>query len=226
MSMRRMTAEFQNTVFLEVLPMKKLLVFLALTSLFATSAFAINDSGDNSLGVYFDVSEFNMNCVDFTAAVPFSMYFVMANCTEASIGGYEFAWAFDPEPVGQYFVLSTILPPNALNIGDANNLIVGIGTPIPTEAATVLVEFSIMILVPGVAANITVGPSTPASIPLNTAFVSGESDLLPMNYSTYDGEFVILDNQGWVRPGVGTVGCPAPIATEKESFGNVKSLFR
>jgi len=205
--------------------MKKLLVFLALTSLFATTAFAINDSGDNSLGVYFDAPDFNMNCIDYAVSIPFNMYFVLANCTEEVVGGFEFAWALDPEPVGQYFILGTILPPSSLNIGDNNNLIVGIGEPYYTEAATVLVEFNIMILSPGIFADITVGPSTPASIPLNAAFVSGDSVLFPMNYSTVDGTFVTVDYQGWVRPGVGTIGCPAPIAVEDASWGSVKSLF-
>jgi hypothetical protein len=154
------------------------------------------------------------------------MYFVLADCSEAAVGGYEFAWALSPDPVGQYFVLGLILPPNALNIGDNNNLIVGIGDPLVTEAATVLCTFSLMILTPGIMADITVGPSTPASIPGETAFVSGESILFPMNYSTFDGEFVTRDNQGWVRPGIGTIGCPAPIAVEKESMGSVKALFR
>jgi hypothetical protein len=204
--------------------MKKLIVLLALTCL-TSSAFAINDTGTNSLGVYFD-PDFNMNCIDYTPAVPFPVYFVMANCSEAVVGGYEFAWAMTPDPVGQYFVLATLLPPDALNIGDNFNLIVGIGVPLITEAATVLVEFSMMVLTPGVMADITVGPSTPASIPGETAFVSGESILFPMNYSTFDGEFVTRDPQGWVRPGIGTIGCSAPIATEKESWGSVKALFK
>jgi hypothetical protein len=205
--------------------MKKLLVFLALTSLFATTAFAINDTGENSLGVYFDAPEFNTNCIDYAVSTPFNMFFVLANCTEEVIGGFEFAWALDPEPVGLYFILGSICPPSSLNIGDNNNLIVGIGEPYYTQAATVLVEFSMMILVPGISADIPVGPSSPASIPLNAAFVSGNSELFAMNYSTLDGTFVTLDNQGWVRPGVGTIGCPAPIAVEDASWGSVKALF-
>ena len=204
--------------------MKKLLVLLALTC-FASSAFAINDTGTNSLGVYFD-AEFNQNCVDYVPAAPFDMYFVLANCSVPAIGGYEFAWALDPDPAGQYFILNTILPPSSLNIGDNNNLIVGIGTPLATEPATVLVTFSVMVLTPGVMANITVGPATPASIEGESAFVSGESVLYPMNYSTFDGEFVTRDNLGFVRPGVGTIGCPAPIAVEKSTMGSVKALFR
>jgi len=206
--------------------MKKLLVFLALTSLFATTAFAINDTGENSLGVYFDAPDFNMNCLEYQVSVPTNMYFVLANCTEEIIGGFEFAWAFDPDPAGMYFILGTVLPPNALNIGDDHNFIVGIGSPYPSDVATVLVDMSLLFLAPGIIADITVGPSTPASIPGEAAFVSGNSELFAMNFSTFDGEFVTRDNLGWVRPGVGAIPCPAPIAVEDASWGSLKAMYK
>ena len=207
--------------------MKKLLLLLALTSLMIGSqAFAILDDGQNSLGVYFDAGTFEVNCYDPIPNVPFSMFFVLANCTEDIIGGFEFAWEFDPDPAGTYFTLGTILPPNALNIGDNNNFIVGIGSPYETNEATVLVEMQILFVVPPAEAFVTVGPSTPASIPGSAAFVSGESVLFSMRYSTVDGVNVIVDEMGWVRPGLGRIPCPGPIATEKASWGNVKALYK
>ena len=206
--------------------MKKLIAILALTCLTTSMAFAINDDGVNSLGVYFDAPGFNSNCLDYTPSVPANMYFVLANCSEDIIGGFEFGWNFDPDPAGLYFILGTILPPNALNIGDDHNFIVGIGAPYPTDVATVLADMSLLFLAPGIAADLTVGPSVPASIPGEAAFVSGNSELFPMNFSTFDGELVTRDSQGWVRPGVGAVPCPGPIAVEDQSWGNVKSLYR
>lgn len=207
--------------------MKKLILFLALTSLLIGSqASAILDDGPNSLGVYFDAPTFETNCVDFSPTVPFEMYFVLANCTEELIGGFEFSWAFDPDPAGLYFILNTTLPPNALNIGDNSNFIVGIGSPYPTSEATVLVWMQIMFVAPVVEANITVGPSVPASIPGYTAFVSGNSELFTMNFSTVDGVYVEVDDQGWVRPGVARTPCPGPIAVEQAPWGTVKALYK
>jgi len=206
--------------------MKKLIVILALTCLTTSMAYAINDSGDNSLGVYFDAPEFNVNCLDYQTSVPSNMYFVLANCTEELIGGFEFGWAFDPDPAGMYFILGTVLPPNALNIGDDQNFIVGIGSPYPSDVATVLVEMSLLFLAPGIIADITVGPSEPASIDGEAAFVSGNSELFAMNYSTFDGVFVTRDVLGWVRPGVGAIPCPGPIAVEDQSWGNVKAMYK
>lgn len=207
--------------------MKKLLVLVALTSLMIGSqAFAILDDGDNSLGVYFDAGTFEVNCYDPIPNVPFTMYFVLANCTEDILGGFEFSWTFDPDPVGTYFTLNTLLPPNALNIGDSNNFIVGIGTPYPTSEATVLVEMSLLFVIAPLEAYVTLGPSIPASIEGRAAFVSGESVLFPMNFSTVDGVNVIVDEMGWVRPGVARIPCPGPIATEKAAWGSVKALFK
>ena len=206
--------------------MKKLIVILALTCFTTSMAFAINDTGDNSLGVYFDAPDFNQNCLDYAPSAPANMYFVLANCTEDIIGGFEFGWAFDPDPAGLYFILSTVLPPNALNIGDDNNFIVGIGAPYPTDVATVLVDMSLLFLAPGIMADVTVGPSVPASIDGEAAFVSGNSELFPLNYSTFDGEFVTRDNLGWVRPGVAAIPCPAPIAVEESSWGSLKAMYK
>ena len=83
-----------------------------------------------------------------------------------------------------------------------------------------------LFIVPPAEAFVTVGPSTPASIPGNAAFVSGESVLFPMNYSTVDGVYVVIDDQGWVRPGLARIPCPGPIATEKAAWGSVKALFK
>jgi hypothetical protein len=209
--------------------MKKLVVFLALVSMGISSlAFGIMDQGENSLGVYFDAGTFEVNCIDPPVLEPFSMFFVMANCTQSSIGGFEFAWDLDPDPVGDYIVLSALLPPNSLNIGDNKNLIVGVGLPLVTGPATVLVEFQLLVLTPDFLANITVGPVDPPSIPFNTAFVDGNdpSILIPMTYSTLDGNGVTIDPEGWVRPGIGSFGCPGPVAVEQASWGSLKALFK
>lgn len=208
--------------------MKKLTVFLAIASLFLSNlTFGILDDGENSLGVYFDPDTFEMNCTDAPYAVPFNMYFVMANCTQSSIGGFEFSWAVDPEPSQPLIPLVVGLPQFALNIGDNYNFIVGLGEPLVTGPATVLVEVQLLNLAQDLDSFITVGPVSPASIPGHTAFVDGSDYdiLLPMNYSTLDGVYVTLDDNGWVRPGIGMFTCPGPVAVESSPWGSVKALF-
>ena len=57
-------------------------------------------------------------------------------------------------------ITSLTLPPQALNIGDQHNLIVGIGTPYATSEATVLATLGLFVIVP-FEGYISVGPSEP-----------------------------------------------------------------
>lgn len=208
--------------------MKRILLFSLASLVLSNMAFALSDTGANSLGVYFDPGSFDQNCIEAPFVEVFSMFFVIANCTQSTIGGFEFSWATEPDFTGQVIVLSPILPLQALNIGDNYNFIVGLGTPLATGPATVLVELQLLNIVTDLAAHIRVGPTTPASIPGHTAFVDGidNSILLPMTYSTLDGVDVTLDEFGWVSPGVGTFSCPGPVAIEPSSWGSVKTLYR
>ena len=107
--------------------MKKLIVILALTCLVTSNmAFAISDTGENSLGVYFDFDTFELNCFDpSNIGEPFTMYFVMANCTQASVGGFEFGWE---EDANISTALGAIFTNGGTNFGDNQNLLVGFVT--------------------------------------------------------------------------------------------------
>jgi hypothetical protein len=206
--------------------MKKRLMFIVLASLaISNMALAITDPAENSLGVYFDEGTFDINCIDIAPNQSFNMFFVIANCEFEYLGGFEFGWAFDPDPAGQYFILSATFPTAALNLGDNQNLLVGYSVPVPTAEATVLVQFVILPL-NTFTTDITVGPAVPSSIDGRAVFVDGDvTTLLPMNFATVDGNTVIVDPDGWVRPGIGSIPCFGPVATEKSSWGSVKSLF-
>ena len=206
--------------------MKKLIVILALTCLVTSNmAFAISDTGENSLGVYFDAGTYEENCFDPNLGVPFSMYFVMANCTQASVGGFEFGWEEDAN-------ISTVLggaifTNGGTNFGDNHNFLVGFNTPLITGPATLLVEISGLVLALGLS-NISVGPSMPSSFGGSAGFSDGANPalLIPMNYATVDGINVVIDAAGWVRPGVGSLGCVGPVANEEKSWGGVKAIYR
>jgi len=199
------------------------LCFLLLSS----SVWAIIDDGVNSLGVYFDPPVYEQTCNNYASFVPSSMYFVLANCSEPTIGLFEFRWSFDPDPAGLYLILSTIFPPGAINFGSQFNFYVGLGTPMMTEEATILVEIQIMYLAPGLEAQIMAGPAMPPTVPGWPLFSDGENmELYAMTYSTYDPV-----NGNDIDPvtemiSIGTLGCPGPVATNEQSFDSVKALYR
>jgi hypothetical protein len=206
--------------------MKKLLLALSLVAMMAGSAFAFLDDGVNSLGVYFDSPVFEQSCFTPTAFVPFNVYFVLANPEFNNLGGFEFGWRFEPLLTG--FILATNLPSGALNIGTNNNLIVGLGTGLITSEATVLVNFQIMAsVVPTSPTWVQVGPAQPASLPLHAAFndFNNPANIIPMNFSTVNGQSITVNPQGWVVPGLGSLFCPGPVATESATWGSVKALF-
>ncbi len=205
--------------------MKKFVILLAVASLMATSAFAIVDDGDDSLGCYFDQA-YEGTCVDLVANTPFNMYFVLANCQFATIGGFEFQWRFNPEPATAPFILTTTLPPQALNLGDSHMFIVGLGTPYSTGEACVLVTLNMLPTSVFDNTDITVGPAQPASIPNHCAFNDGADpgDIQPMNFATLDGTDVTIDPNGWVSS-LGRIGCPGPVASEPTNWSTVKALF-
>ena len=114
------------------------------------------------------------------------MYFVMAYCTQASVGGFEFGWEEDANISA---VFETIFTNGGTNFGDNQNFLVGFDTPLITGPATLLVEISGLVLALGLS-NISVGPSIPSSFGGESAgFADGANPvlLIPMNYATVDG---------------------------------------
>ncbi|MCP4290804.1 MAG: hypothetical protein GY780_03095 [bacterium] len=206
---------------------KKLLNSTLCLLLISSSAWAINDDGVNSLGVYFDNGVFEESSHSLPASVPAYMYFVLANCSEPTIMGYEFRWSFDPDPTGLYFILNNVLPPNSINNGDWNNLMVEIGSPLVPGEAMILLQVQVMALIPGISTQIMAGPSIPSSGPGWPTFANENGQTFPMTYSTFSpGEGSDIDPLTEMIS-VGQVGQgPGPVATEFQTFNSLKALYR
>jgi hypothetical protein len=215
-----------NLQLVEDTRMKKLISVLTLALMVASSAFAIVDDGTSSLGAYSDMNG-DSNCFTVAANTPFNLYWIMANSDVQNLGGFEFAWRF--EPTLTHFILATTLPAGALNIGTANNMIVGLGLGLITSEATVLATQQVMVLQTVAAAHITAGPATPDSIDGEAAYndFNNPADIRVMNWATYDGVEVTRNAQGWLVPGLATLNgaCPPPVASETATMGNIKALW-
>jgi hypothetical protein len=205
--------------------MKKLISVLTLSMMIAGSAYAIMDDGISSLGAYSDMGG-DSNCFTVTPNVPFNIYWVFANPDIANLGGFEFAWRFEPSP--SHFVLSTTMPAGALNIGTPNNMVVGLGLGLISTEATLLVTHQVIITGAAESVLITAGPATPDSIDGEAAYndYNNPGDIRPMNWSTVAWD-TDRDALGWVIPGLGMINgaCPPPVATEAATMGNIKALW-
>ncbi len=207
--------------------MKKFAILLAF-SMIASSAFALVDDGNSSLGFYFDNAG-DINCFAPAPFVPFSAYFIIANPEVANMGGFEFAWRFSPQPASAPIVQNFVLPAQALNIGTQNNVIVGLGNGLLTSEATVLVRIDMILLAAmDPATYVQVGPATPASHPGHAAYnnFANPAEIIDMNFSTVNGIDNTVGTDGWVVPGIAKMSCDGPVATESETWSGVKALFQ
>ena len=192
--------------------MKKMLV-LMLSLMVASSAFAVIDADPDMLGIYFDEAA-DVSCTSATPYATVVTYVIMTNPSNATIGGFEFGYDVD----GAAQVLSTVFPPNALDVGSAANHIVGLGAPLETTEATILATISVLNM------DAAMGPiyfslhgSNPSSIdPMLPTILFGQGNLMTLGTSTLPGTFSAVIN------GI----CEDVVATEETSFDALKSLYR
>ncbi len=193
--------------------MKKMLVLL-LSLLVASSAMAVVDTDDDMMGIYFDETA-DINCL--TDVAPYSQiptFVIMTNPTNDFIGGFEFGYTVD----GDATVLSSTLPENSIDVGGPGNHIVGLGGPLPTSEATVVVSLNVMYMnTAGAPVSFVLHGSNPSSLnPELPTILYGEGQLMSLGTSTLPGTMTALIN------GV----CEDVVDTDETSFGNLKSLYR
>jgi len=206
--------------------MRHVTLLLALACLLAAVTAVAQDEGINSLGLFFD-EDFTSNCIDATPNIPFSMYWVLTGCTQESIGGFEFSWYLEPQVIPAPFIVALTLPEGALNIGDNHNLVVGLGVPLIAEEHTLLATMDVlMTVVPDEQILVMACPATLPSIPCAPVFNDGADPglLIPMTDSTDWPECGQDIGQDCCIP-VGSIGCPGPIATEPQTWSDIKALY-
>ena len=136
---------------------------------------------------------------------------MLLNTTLATIGGYEAAVAISDPTL---FVLAVTGPNGWTNFGDNLNHLVGFQNPLPSQQpGTVLATFQM--LYSGTATvEISLGPSTPPSIPGFMAIADGANPevLVAVDCLTSDCVVATLNGDGVV-------------SSEDHSWTGVKALF-
>jgi hypothetical protein len=198
--------------------MKKLVILLML-SLMATSAFAVVDPDPDMLGIYFDLNA-DDNCLTTAANVPFFAYVILTNPTVPGVEAFEFGYE-NAVPVGLetlIFQLATTLPAGAIDVGDGiptgGNIIAGLAVPVPAAPATVLVTWQYLLLTP-MPVEMYLTASNPSSIPGGLPVIQAEGSLRQVGLST-----------GGPDNPVATVNAGCAVATESDTWGGLKSLYR
>jgi hypothetical protein len=199
--------------------MKKLVVLL-LVSLMATSAFAVVDPDPDMLGIYFDMNA-DSNCLPSQpASAAFFAYAILTNPTVPGVEAFEFGYE-NVVPVGfetSLFQLATTLPSGAIDVGDGTpiqgNIIAGLAAPVPAAPATILVTWQYLPLAV-FPMEMYLTASNPSSIPGGLPVIQAEGELMQVGLSTGGPEFPVA-----------TVNTGCAVATESDTWGGVKSLYR
>jgi hypothetical protein len=198
--------------------MKKLVIFLMI-SVMASSAFAVVDPDPDMLGIYFDTNA-DDNCLTIAANVPFFAYAIMTNPTVPGVEAFEFGYE-NVVPVGfetLIFQLAATLPAGAIDVGEgtpiAGNVIAGLATPVPAQPATILVTWQYLLLAQ-MPVEMYLTASNPSSIPGGLPVIQAEGTLRQVGLSTGGPDFPVA-----------TINTGCAVATESDTWGGVKSLYR
>lgn len=165
-------------------------------------------------------------------SLPVDVYLVLLDPTDFSgpgdgvlldhINGFECTLSFDPNPLGNLFVLSDVLAEGAVNLGDNSDInqgfleyVVTLGSDFPvTEGSVLLISFQFMAL-NATTTEVYAGPPSGSAIPG------------AMSYQSPAGVFHQMDPFSYCEDGqVFGFGhtCISPL--EASNFGSVKALYR
>ncbi|MEN8007525.1 MAG: hypothetical protein ABFS42_10945 [Candidatus Krumholzibacteriota bacterium] len=200
--------------------MKTLFTFLLMIFLVG-SAVAVVDPDPNSLGIYFDLNA-DVTYLDVAPDTEFRAYVILTNPTFGFVKGIEFGYeSVVPAGMeGMLFRLATIIPPHEccpiFPYFLKGDYIFGLTPPLPTSAATVLVEWLFMTLAP-MTIEYHLGPSSAPSLPDGFPVVMNENDeLISLGISSGDVTVPVAEvNTGH-----------QPVVAESATWGGVKSLYR
>ena len=141
----------------------KFLLIVFVCTLTAGLAFAVADPGTDSVGIWFDLSA-DTNTVTAEVGSTVTAYLIISNSSWCCLGGFECTIEFDVDNcsvVGDW-VYNGI----AMNILEEPEFAVGYAAPLPTEAATWMVAFDLLVINPE-GTQFVVGPAPIPSCPHN-----------------------------------------------------------
>lgn len=191
--------------------MRKLLV-LTLALLLAGSAFAIIEPDDNVLGLYFDLNADEVCALGVSPYDSVELYLIYTNPTYSELYGFEAGLTME----GSAILLTNVFAnPQALNVGDNMNMIVGFGVPTVTTPATLLSTMEILYT------DVAGGP---VSFFLHGTEPSSIDPAYPV-LLLVDGQLMQVFTPSPFGP-VAQINECIVVATQPMTFEQVKSLYR
>ena len=190
----------------------KTMFIIAISMIVATSSFALIDTSDNSVGLYFDVNA-DVFCVDGIA--PYNqvmMHLILTNPTFENLSG----WECGVDLVGNALVLNLHFYTGGIVSELLDNMIVGYGTPYPTTVTTPMVDIEILYLgLNQEPVEFFIHGSAPSSIdPEFPTLLTSEGELIMAGISVNEG------------PAAQINGSCSVVSSETLSIDSIKGLYR
>jgi hypothetical protein len=193
-------------------------VFTLIAVMFAAGLAGYCPAQDiNEVGLYVD-EDAMVPFIDLTTIGMFDAFIVLKNPQTlagepvASIFGFEMLLSYDSSLM---FLASIVFPTDALNIGTPEEIICGFGHPVLVGSDNLVTLAMVSFLYISDQQFIYIGPVSVPSLPGEMAYLGEDYlDLFPMYPSSGSHEAPVFAVNGTV------------VAVEKESWGNVKALYR
>lgn len=162
--------------------MKRMLAFLVLSLVLVGSNSALaqhNCTSPNIMAITFDTDAEVINLNDVETYEQITAYVYLLNADNPCVGGFETGLVLPPELTLLSVVFSN---PQALNVGDGNDFIVGFGSiDSPDEGTLQLMTLTLLYTGNGgESADIFLAPTDPASIDGQMAYLGCDSALIPV----------------------------------------------
>jgi len=204
----------------------KTLVVLLMLSLMAVSAFAVVDPDPDMMGIYFDETA-DVNCFAPIFRERWFGYLILTNPTYPAVDAYEFSFTYAiTGGLDDDFIIRADNIANGVvagvRVGVDADYAVGLSEPIPASPATILHSWEFQTFDELMTVELFLGALSEPSIPgaaLPIVKLAGENTLMTTGISTGG----VLNPVAVVKPDCTGGG---PVATESDTWGGVKSLYR
>lgn len=199
--------------------MRAILVLL-LAGVLSAPASAVLDPTPDTIGIYFDLNA-DQNSLLVPSSAPFFAYAILTNPTGAQVSAFELSYRVEiaPAMTPYLFRLNLVvgwagsLIPEPIYDVFADEIMYGAATPLPTTEATVLVQWSYMLLAPMIV-GLHLGPTTVEQGGGGILAYYPETDPVPMTLISGSPDIPVAVINELVDPVTPT------------SFGTFKALYR
>ena len=189
------------------------------------------DPDPNMVGVYFDTASQTNLMLSHSNLTNFNVYISVTNVEATGLHGLEVGYTIEAVD-GSLNTLQRVnstLPPGAVDLGDSSDpwegdYIVGLSSPLPVVESVPFVTWEFLLISPEGLVRFSLGPARTQTF--DDGLPAGEIGGISIPLGVVQGAGCMPEGPCFEMGAYSALLAGAPVATEKMSFGAVKSLYR